>query len=289
MKSKLIIVAMVLAGLAGAEFPIEEGVLRGNLNAGGQAITNFATLKGDDLEIGASGFVLHDGQYKAAFHLNEFYGSWAFLTNVNIVGGLVVSNSITLGGEEITSWMDSADAWSEYPATQDVDMAGHSMTTDFEPESGTNYVITADVHGTSINLMAVNITDELSETTVYLGPLNEEDVQIIQIAGRLICLDSATFSGGASFGGGAVFQGELGVRAGIYTSRDGSSNVIFGGRTLASTNDPGSVTIRPNRTGGSPSYTNIGHIIFENLPTSANDLPTGAIWNDSGTLKIITE
>jgi hypothetical protein len=34
-------------------------------------------------------------------------------------------------------------------------------------------------------------------------------------------------------------------------------------------------------------HTTRGKIIFENLPTSATGLPTGAIWNDSGTLKIV--
>ena len=30
-----------------------------------------------------------------------------------------------------------------------------------------------------------------------------------------------------------------------------------------------------------------GRIVFGNLPTSATGLPTGAIWNDAGTLKIV--
>jgi hypothetical protein len=34
-------------------------------------------------------------------------------------------------------------------------------------------------------------------------------------------------------------------------------------------------------------HTTRGKIVFENLPTSATGLPTGAIWNDAGTLKIV--
>jgi hypothetical protein len=30
-----------------------------------------------------------------------------------------------------------------------------------------------------------------------------------------------------------------------------------------------------------------GKVIFGNLPTSSAGLPTGAIWNDAGTIKIV--
>jgi hypothetical protein len=63
----------------------------------------------------------------------------------------------------------------------------------------------------------------------------------------------------------------------------GGAVSMAGGDAIAGNNNGGNVTIRGGLGFGTGAN---GRIIMDRLPTSAAGLPTGAIWNDAGTLKI---
>lgn len=78
--------------------------------------------------------------------------------------------------------------------------------------------------------------------------------------------------------GGATTENATGVRAYIGGSGDGSSNDLGGVQLVYYKNGVVDKAITLDRDG----------MQFIGLPTSASGLSTGSVWNDSGTLKIVT-
>ncbi|MFN5249837.1 MAG: hypothetical protein ACK5DE_02220 [Bacteroidota bacterium] len=76
-----------------------------------------------------------------------------------------------------------------------------------------------------------------------------------------------------------------GTASSVGTGGAGGNLILSGGAAAGSgNNNGGNVTI----VGGSATGTGTsGNVIITNLPTSSVGLPTGALWNDVGTLKIV--
>jgi hypothetical protein len=75
-----------------------------------------------------------------------------------------------------------------------------------------------------------------------------------------------------------------GQASSVTTGGAGGALTLTGGAAAGSgNNNGGDVTI----TGGVATGTGTrGNVLITNLPTSSAGLPTGALWNDAGTLKI---
>lgn len=90
---------------------------------------------------------------------------------------------------------------------------------------------------------------------------------------------------GAYTGGGHNTSVIGGRASSISTGGSGGTLALSGGDAAGSgNNNGGNVVI----TGGAATGTGTrGNVLITNLPTTSTGLPTGALWNDAGTLKIV--
>jgi hypothetical protein len=145
---------------------------------------------------------------------------------------------------------------------------------------------TARVQGNITGTGAVTITGAFNTQALSLHPSS----------------GYATFSGNVTLPiSGATFTSTSGTQIGLsYTSTFSptSGTAVYSGFSIVNTiNQTGGANgitrglyINPTLTAAADFRaieTTRGRIVFGNLPTSSAGLPTGAIWNDAGTLKIV--
>jgi hypothetical protein len=281
-----------------------------DINLGAGSLTNSIYVR-NSLSTGYSSLTMFDNRNSTAFvgqwglYGNAVTGNISNMFFYNTAGGgigfyvgsginqstdlrlFVTSNGNTLLGS-------SADSGERLQVTGDVKVVGSGST------SGTTGFAVQNSGAT--NLLKITNDGVLNFGTQYLQLLPTSNGSSVNTSGRGLLINS-------SAGGQAV--GVLRI-VGNSTITSGTDWGFAVAHTFSPTSGTGlhsgiSITQTINQTGGAngitrglyvnPTLTDAadfraiettnGKIIFGNLPTSSAGLPTGAIWNDAGTIKIV--
>jgi len=167
---------------------------------------------------------------------------------------------------------------------------------------------TARVQGNSFEV--TNGTNKIAITSTQISCLAGVSVSDLNIVAGPISAPNSILGIGTTVSGGSTTILRLG--AGNATNASGIVTIIESLRGFAPTSGTATFSFATwngtiNQTGGAngitrglyinPTLTSAadfraiettaGRVVFGNLPTSSAGLPTGAIWNDGGTLKIV--
>jgi hypothetical protein len=167
---------------------------------------------------------------------------------------------------------------------------------------------TARVQGNSFEV--TNGTNKIAITSTQISCLAGVSVSDLNIVAGPISAPNSILGIGTTVSGGSTTILRLG--AGNATNASGIVTIIESPRGFAPTSGTATFSFATwngtiNQTGGAngitrglyinPTLTSAadfraiettaGRVVFGNLPTSSAGLPTGAIWNDGGTLKIV--
>jgi hypothetical protein len=163
--------------------------------------------------------------------------------------------------------------------------------------------LTAPTSNVNINASGVNVTATDSVSLIAYGIGNalsleakNGSIDVKALAGAMNCnilqsvaIRSNTGDINLTPVDDATYNGAVYINKSVSTTGDGTLNVgtIYGQVIRTST---GSLSLNASASAGTGTITltpkPLGNLIFQNLPTSAVGLPTGAVWNNLGVLSI---
>jgi hypothetical protein len=219
---------------------------------------------------------------------SQTVGHGAAAANCAILGGVnhdipsTSPRSVIIGGSAIKARASAADQ--VYVPTLNIN------TTPTTDNTSGSTLLARDNSTGEIKLKTNAITGTLNTSTAPAyrialqsgtSSITDNGDFVINTTDRSLRINASTLTTGSVVGFGTTFS---------YTTAGSTSgnatDLILGtgaGATSSGNGDGGDITLDPGAGGGTGHR---GYIIFNNLPTSAAGLPTGALWNNAGVLSI---